>query len=130
MSIERNPNDPYRTTPLDETRTIPERDDLALGADPERSGSGGRIAMLAAAVLLALGVVYFGMNASSTNPNAPASTASQTEMNRNTAQQTPAVRDVTPSNTQPGVTTGAAPSRPATPAPAPTDSSPATPSTR
>ena len=63
-----------------------------------------------------LGAVFYGLNNTSmTNQasNAPATQTAQQAPSTNPAAP-PAVRDVTPrNNTEPGVTTGAAPSRPA-----------------
>lgn len=85
--------------------------------EEESATSGRRIAIYAVAVVALIGALIYGMS-SATNTD----TASQ-QTPGTTAQQTaPAsgpIRDVTPrSNTQPGMTTGAAPTQPA-PAPSP-----------
>jgi hypothetical protein len=117
---QRNPNDPFRTDLADDNlrRSAQIEDDLQ--AEPQLSEgqlTGGRIAAFAVAIALALGAVYYGMNVSSNNPNAPATAAKTAPVTRDSAQNapTPGVRDVTPYNTQPGTTTGAAPARPQTP---------------
>lgn len=119
MADDRFPNDPYRPTNLaDDEYLRAARRDAELQADPELGegpASSGKVAMFAVAVALVLGAVFYGLNNSST-PN-QASNAPTTQ----TAQTAPAnpaapsgMRDVTPrNNTAPGVTTGAAPSRPA-----------------
>lgn len=90
MAIEHNPNDPYRTTPTNEEliRQRAERLDNELQADPELAegpASGSRIALFAIAVVAILGVVFYGLNNGSMNPNdrtaqetAPAATSQQT----------------------------------------------------
>lgn len=147
MANERIPNDPYRSPseayrpPFagDDLRD-PARLDNELQPDPELAegpASGGRIAMLAVAVALVLGVVFYGLNSSSikqagtsstatsstaqtaapaTSPAAPPTSTAQNTMQPSPAAAPPGMRDVTPrGNTQPGVTTGAAPARPQTP---------------
>jgi hypothetical protein len=130
MLNERNPNDPYRpNVDLADEELQRMRRDTELQADPELGegpASGGKVAMFAVAIAVVLGAVFYGLNNTTVNP-AGTATAPATQ---NTAQTTsPAaptgMRDVTPrSNTEPGMTTGAAPSRPQQPAPAanaPTD---------
>jgi uncharacterized protein HemX len=119
MAKLRNANDPNRTD--DEMRTAASFDselqpDSELAEGP---ASGGRIALLAVAIAVVLGLVFYGLNNTSTGTN----TAQTPPANQSTAQQTspppvpPGVRDVTPhSNTQPGVTTGATPAQPQQPA--------------
>ena len=71
--------------------------------------------MLAVAIAVILGAVFYGLNNSSVHQAGTSSTA------QNTAPDTPPVappgmRDVTPrSNAQPGMTTGAAPATPQAP---------------
>lgn len=115
MAIERNPNDPYGAAdPVsnDAARRRAEQMDYELQADPELAegpASGGRIALFAIALVAILGVVFYGLNSSSTSPEATP-----------TAQTTPAAP---PSSTAqaprpaPGQTTGSAttPSQPAQP---------------
>jgi hypothetical protein len=124
MAYERNPNDPYRPNvdlAVDELQRM--RLDRELQADPELGegpASGGKVAMFAVAIAVVLGAVFYGLNNSSMNPAGTGSTATA-PATQNTAQTTPAappgMRDVTPrSNTEPGMTTGAAPARPQQPA--------------
>jgi hypothetical protein len=142
MANERIPSDPYRSAPsdpynrLDDSRPIhagdelrtpsrldnePTRFDDELQPDPELAegpATGGRIAMFAVAIALVLGAVFYGLNGTSINQasTAPAA-APATSTAQNNAQQPPpappGMRDVTPrANSEPGVTTGAAPARP------------------
>jgi hypothetical protein len=124
MAYERNPNDPYRPSidsADDELQRM--RLDRELQADPELAegpASGGKVAMFAIAIAVVLGAVFYGLNNSSMNPAGTGSTAT-TPATQNTAHTNPAappgMRDVTPrSNTEPGMTTGAAPARPPQPA--------------
>jgi hypothetical protein len=111
----RVPNDPYRSPLADGEVRRPVRFDDELQVDPELAegrASGGRIAMLAVAVAVILGAVFYGLN------NAPIHQAGTSSTVQTAAQDTPpappGMRDVTPrSNMQPGVTTGAAPANPA-----------------
>jgi hypothetical protein len=124
MADDRFPNDPYRPNLSDdEYLRMARRQDLNLQADPELGegpASSGRVALFAVAVALVLGAVFYGLNNTTTGNQASNEPATQT------AQQTPAnpaappgMRDVTPrNNSAPGVTTGAAPSKPAAPDPA------------
>jgi hypothetical protein len=124
MADDRFPNDPYRPNLSDdEYLRMARRQDLNLQADPELGegpASSGRVALFAVAVALVLGAVFYGLNNTTTGNQASNEPATQT------AQQTPAnpaappgIRDLTPrNNAAPGVTTGAAPSKPAAPDPA------------
>jgi len=128
MANERIPNDPYRPTLTgddlrgDDVRG-PARLDNELQADPELAegpASGGRVAMIAVAIALVLGAVFYGLNSSSINQAGTSSTAqnapSTAQNNTQPPAAPPGMRDVTPrANTQQGVTTGAAPARPQTP---------------
>jgi hypothetical protein len=121
MADDRFPNDPYRPNLTDdEYLRMARRQDANLQADPELAegpASSGKVALFAVAVALVLGAVFYGLNNTSTGNQASNPPMSQT------AQTTPAnpaappgMRDVTPrNNTEPGVTTGAAPSKPAAP---------------
>jgi hypothetical protein len=130
MANERIPEDPYRSTFARDELRNPAALDNELQPDPELAegpASGSRIAMFAVGVAVVLGAVFYGLNNSSvekagTSPTAqnasPATPAQNPAPPQNTAQTAPppGMRDVTPhANTQPGVTTGAAPTRPATP---------------
>jgi hypothetical protein len=126
MAYERNPNDPYRPNLTDDDNSRQARLDNELQVDPELAegpASSGKVAMLAVAIAVVLGAVFYGLNNSSINHAGTSSTA------QNTTQLSPpaapaGVRDVTPRpNTAPGMTTGAAPMAPAQPpASAPTGS--------
>jgi hypothetical protein len=111
----RVPNDPYRASLTGDDIRRQTRLDNELQPDPELAetpASGGRIAMLAVAIAVILGAVFYGVN------NAPVHQAGTSSTAQNTAQDSPPVappgmRDVTPrSNMQPGTTTGAAPANP------------------
>ncbi len=142
MASERNPNDAYRSNPADDRYRINREDeyrraarlDNELQMDPELAegpASGGRIALLAVAIALVLGAVFYGLNNSSVH-NAGTSTAQNTQGSPPAAP--PGMRDVTPraNNNTPGVTTGAAPAQPQMPpatAPSQMNRNPATNST-
>ena len=122
MADDRFPNDPYRPNLADDEYSRTARRDADLQADPqlgEGPASSGKVALFAVAIALVLGAVFYGLNNTSTTNQASNTPTSQT------AQQAPSnpaappgMRDVTPrNNAEPGVTTGAAPSRPAAPAP-------------
>jgi hypothetical protein len=145
MANERIPGDPYRPTfagddlPRDGLRREELRDpallDNELQPDPELAegpASSSRIAIFAVGIAVVLGAVFYGLNNTSINQAGTSSTAQNaapaTSANppQNTAQNSPqpspaaappGMRDVTPhANTEPGVTTGAAPAtKPATP---------------
>src|SRR5438309_7600305 len=122
MAYERNPNDPYRPNLADDELQRNQRLDRELQADPELSegpASGGKVAMFAIAIAVVLGAVFYGLNNTSMNPAGTGSTATA-PATQNTAQTSPAapagMRDVTPrSNSEPGMTTGAAPAQPQQP---------------
>jgi hypothetical protein len=112
MAHQPNPNDPYLT---DDDISRPARLDNELQSDPELAeapAGGGRIAMLAVAIAVILGAVFYGLN------NSPVHQAGTSSTAQNSAPDAPLVappgmRDVTPrSNIQPGMTTGAAPANP------------------
>ena len=118
MADDRFPNDPYRPNLADDEYLRTARRDADLQADPELGegpASSGKVALFAVAIALVLGAVFYGLNnTSSTNQasNAPTSQTVQTQPANPAAP--PGMRDVTPrTNTAPGVTTGAAPSKPA-----------------
>jgi hypothetical protein len=120
------PNDPYNLSD-DEMRHRARLNSLdnELQPDPELAegpASGAKVAMFAIAIAVVLGAVFYGLNNSSINQagTTPASQTAQTQP-ANPPAAPPGMRDVTPrANNQPGMTTGAAPARPATP-PASTD---------
>jgi hypothetical protein len=117
MAYERNPDDPYRPNIADDPYRRAARLDNELQPDPELAegpASGGKVAMFAIAVAVVLGVVFYGLNNSSIN-QAGTSTAQNTTQSSPPAAP-PGMRDVTPrANTNPGMTTGAAPARPQPP---------------
>jgi hypothetical protein len=122
MAYQPNPNDPYRP-PNDPYRADDEfrraaRLDNELQVDPELDegpASGGKVAIYAVAIALVLGAVFYGMNSSTLNQAGTSSTAQNTTQTSPPAAP-PGMRDVTPrANTQPGMTTGAAPAQPMQP---------------
>jgi hypothetical protein len=135
MPTEINPNDPYNRDRLrdpirsniDDVRSPAQIDD-DLQVDPELAegpASSSRIALFAVGIAVVLGLVFYGLNNSSTNQqNAATAPAPATAQNTNSSPPPapPGMRDVTPRspNTGPGTTTGAAPAKPQTPSPAST----------
>ncbi|MCK1419775.1 hypothetical protein IVA87_30385 [Bradyrhizobium sp. 147] len=126
MADDRFPNDPYRPNLADDEYLRAARRDADLQADPELGegpASSGKVALFAVAIALVLGAVFYGLNNTSTTnqaSNAPTSQTAQTQPTNPTAP--PGMRDVTPrNNTGPGVTTGAAPSKPAPDTQTPSD---------
>jgi len=127
-----NPDDPYRSNLTDDEIRRQARLESELQADPELAegpASGAKVAMFALAIAVVLGAVFYGLNNSSVNQ---AGTSPTTSTAQNTERTSPpaaptGMRDVTPrTNTEPGMTTGAAPARPMTPpAPAPAANPPA-----
>ena len=112
MAYERNPDDPYRSKPADaddELRRAAHMDN-ELQPDPELAegaAGSGKIALLAIAIAVVLGAVFYGLNNTSINQPGTSSTA------QNTTQSSP---PATPrANTDQGVTTGAAPAQPQMP---------------
>jgi uncharacterized protein HemX len=123
MAYERNPNDPYRSNPADAPyRSNPAdeefrraaRLDNELQPDPELAegrASGGRVALFAIAIAIVLGAVFYALNNTSVQQAGTSSTAQNTQQIPPPAA--PGTRDVTPrTNTEPGMTTGAAPAQP------------------
>ncbi|MGE9010228.1 hypothetical protein ACO2JO_16710 [Leptospira interrogans] len=120
-----NPNDPYRANLSDDEIRRQARInslDNEIQADPqlaEGPASGAKIAMFAIAIAVVMGALFYGLNNTSVNEagTTPSSQTAQTQPA--TPAAPPGMRDVTPkSNNQPGMTTGAAPPRPAAPSPA------------
>ena len=127
MAYQPNPNDPTRAgLSEDEMRHQARLNSLdnELQADPELAegpASGAKVAMFALAIAVVLGAVFYGLNNTSVN-NAGTTPPSQTAQQTSPANPAapPGMRDVTPrSNSEPGMTTGAAPARPSTTSPAP-----------
>lgn len=117
MAIERNPNETFRGSSTDDEllRRRADQFDNELQADPELAegpASGGRIAVFAIALVAILGVVFYGLNSSSTSPDATP-----------TAQTTPASPSASGTAQAPrppaGQTTGSSSMNPAQPAPPP-----------
>ena len=133
MAYQFNPNDPYRTGLTDdEIRRQARLNSLdnEIQPDPELAegpASGAKIAMFAVAIAVVMGALFYGLNNTTVN-QAGTSPTSQTAQPQPATPPAapPGMRDVTPGrNSQPGMTTGAAPTRPA-PAPvAPADNAPA-----
>jgi hypothetical protein len=122
--IPNDPYDPYRSGLSDDNFGRPQRFDNDMQVDPElREGpvSSTRVALFAVGLAIILGAVFYGLNNTSVK-EAQTQPPAQTAQTQNNASQTapPGMRDVTPKpNTQPGLTTGAAPSRPTAPQSAP-----------
>src|SRR4051794_41296680 len=117
-----HPDDPYRASLTDdEIRRQARLNSLdnELQPDPELTegpASGGKVAMFAIAIAVVLGALFYGLNNTTVNQagTTPPSQTAQTE--RTNPAAPPGMRDVTPkANGQPGMTTGAAPARPASP---------------
>jgi hypothetical protein len=131
MAYQFNPNDPYRANLSDDEIRHQARLnslDNEIQPDPELAegpASGAKIAMFAVAIALVMGALFYGLNNTSVN-QAGTSPTSQTAQTQPASPAAPSgMRDVTPrNNNQPGMTTGAAPQRPANPAPT-TDNAPA-----
>jgi hypothetical protein len=123
MANEQNPNDPYQRDLADNDPRRDARLDDKLQRDTnlaEGPSGRGRITLLAIAIAVILGTVFYGLS-NSTGPTeststAPPSTSPSTAETTTRPPVAPGVRDVTPSNTQPGVTTGEAPANSMQPA--------------
>jgi hypothetical protein len=132
MAIERNPNDPYRSADDPYRSNLTDDDirrqarlDSELQPDPDLGDptSGGKVAMYAVAIAVVLGAIFYGLNNSTINQAGTSSTAQNTSQS-SPPTAPPGMRDVTPrGNTDSGMTTGAAPARPA-PAPNPEANNP------
>jgi hypothetical protein len=112
-----NPNDPYRANPRDDEFRRQARLDNELQADPELAegpASGGRIAAYAIAIAVVLGAVFYGLNNTSVNHAGTAETTKTAQTQSSSPAAPAGMRDVTPkANSESGMTTGAAPARPA-----------------
>jgi hypothetical protein len=132
MPTELNPNDPYDRDHLrdpirsniDDPRSPAQIDD-DLQVDPELAegpASNTRIALSAVGIAVVLGLVFYGLNSSSTNhqnaATAPTPATAQNSASTSPPAAPPGMRDVTPRspNTGPGTTTGSAPANPQPPA--------------
>jgi hypothetical protein len=125
MANQRLPNDPYdpyRSGLSDEVGR-PSRFDSEMQADPELGegpASSGKIALFALGIALVLGAVFYGLNNTSVHEAQTAPPKSIAQSQPAAPQAPPGMRDVTPKpNSQPGTTTGAAPSNPSSPQSAP-----------
>ena len=109
MAKERIPNDPYRSGLSDEDFGRQAHLDDELRFDPEAPApiSGAKVTMFALAIALVLGAVFYGLNNTSVHQ-------AQTAPPAQTAQGQPQLPQTSPPgmrpNTNPGVTTGQAPS--------------------
>ena len=114
MANERIPNDPYdpyRSGLSDDNFGRQQRFDNDMQVDPELQegpASSSKIALFAVGIAIILGAVFYGLNNTSIKE-------AQTTPPAQTAQQTQPPK----ANTQPGMTTGAAPSHPTAPQGAP-----------
>lgn len=117
------PDDPYRANLTeDEVRRQARFNSLdnELQPDPELQeapASATKIAMFAVAIAVVLGALFYGLNNTSVNQaqTTPSTQTAQT-LPANPAGAPPGMRDVTPkANTEPGMTTGAAPAQPMAP---------------
>jgi zona occludens toxin (predicted ATPase) len=121
MANQRIPNDPDRSNLSDDDFGRAARYDTELQADPELEegpASSGKIALLAVVVALVLGAVFYGLNNSSVNQAGTAPPPAQTAQQNQPASPAapPGMRDVTPrGNSDQGMTTGAASTRPQMP---------------
>jgi hypothetical protein len=124
MAYQFNPNDPYRPGMTDDEIRRQSRLnslDNEIQPDPELGegpASGAKIAMFAVAIALVMGALFYGLNNTSVKEagTTPTNQTAQTQPANPAAP--PGMRDVTPrNNTQPGMTTGAAPQSPAPAAP-------------
>jgi beta-lactam-binding protein with PASTA domain len=129
MANQQNSPDPYQRHAENAGQRTERLDDklqpnTALAREPAR---GARMALYAIAIVVVLGALFYGFNTSTEkSATAPQSTSPSTAQN-NTSKPpvAPGVRDVTPSNTQPGVTTGSAPANSTQPANPQSDNAPA-----
>jgi len=113
MANERIPNDPYRSDPSDENLNRAARVDNEYQFDPElREGpvSRGRVTLLAIAIALVLGALFYALNNTSVH-----------QANTNPPTQTTQTQPSTPKgNNGAGVTTGSATNRASPPQSSPT----------
>ena len=116
------PTDPYRAPMSDEEIRRQARLnslDNEFQPDPELEegpASGAKVAMFAIAIAVVMGALFYGLNNTSVQQagTEPSARTAQTQPANPAAP--PGMRDVTPkANSEPGMTTGAAPARPAAP---------------
>ena len=131
-------NDPSRSPLTGHPQPGPERMQSDLQIDPELAegpASGGRIVAFGAAIVIVLGLVFYGMNNTAKTPDATSTAATQSTpvstppTGTNTAQQasapgqsadSKAAPPAAATNAAPGITTGAAPSNTQGPKSSPT----------
>jgi hypothetical protein len=119
------PNDPSRPGLGDDDLNRGSGFNDPLRFDPDTAGTttgnGAKIGLVAVALVLLMGAVFYGVSHSNVNEagNTPSTQTAQTQPGAPAAP--PGMRDVTPRapNTDPGTTTGAAPKQPAPPQTAP-----------
>jgi hypothetical protein len=134
MAFEQDPNELNRINRDEELRRR-QRLDNELQADPELvegPASGGRIALMAIAILAVLGVVFYGLNNSSTSPTTTAQNPPAASTTQNSAGTMTPKSNMANPNTAPGQTIGSAPRPDAAPQPGVTpqpDTPPTAPST-
>ena len=113
MANERIPNDPYHPGIGEDEFGRPQRFDEDPRYAPEASLNFSKIALFVVAVALVLGALFYGLNNTHEASSTPPARSAQTQTS---PQAPPGMRDVTPrANTQPGMTTGAAPAQPTAP---------------
>ena len=124
MAYQPNPNDPYRAGLSDEEIRHQARLnslDNEIQADPELAegpASGAKVAMFAIAIAVVMGALFYGLNNTTVNQAGTTPTSQTAQTQPASPAAPPGMRDVTPGrNTEPGMTTGAAPSRPGAAAP-------------
>ena len=127
-----NPNDPFRAGLTDdEIRRQARLNSLdnEIQPDPELGegpASGAKIAMFAIAIAVVMGALFYGLNNTTVNQAGTSPTSQTAQTERANPAAPPGMRDVTPGrNSQPGMTTGASPARPAPAPAAPVDNAPA-----
>jgi hypothetical protein len=105
MANERIPNDPYRSAIGDDSGQARGHDELRFDPEAPAPISGARVTGLAVAIAIVLGAIFYGLNHTSIHQ-------AQTEPPAQAAQSQPQSPPVTAPhlNTNPGVTTGQAPS--------------------
>jgi len=126
-----HPNDPYRANLSDdEIRRQARLNSLdnEIQPDPELGegpASGAKIAMFAIAIAVVMGALFYGLNNTSVNQAGTEPTSKSAQTQPASPAAPPGMRDVTPGrNSQPGMTTGASPQRPAPAPAAPADTAP------
>jgi hypothetical protein len=131
MANERKSPDPHERDLADNNVQQATRFDDKPQFDPllaENPTRGGRIAMYGVAIAILLGALFYGLSTTGSNQTSstPSQSASPSTAQNNAAKPPvgPGIRDVTPSNTQQGLTTGAAPPNSTQPANPQSDNTP------